>query len=238
MGGKIISSISRRSKYIFIHIKHKKEELKEKDKDGIIIHLGMTGKIRIEDQDFEEEELQKHDHVVFHLEENSKKFFLVYNDIRRFGLILLISEGPHQLNLGREVWDDDFLEYFEKLLSSKNRLEIKSLIMNNSLISGIGNIYASEILFASKIHPTQKCRDIQKPQIDLLHFNMKKVLEEAIENNGTTIKDYKSVTGLGGGYVTKVYGRKNCVNCNRKIEKFKQNGRMTYSCNFCQRKII
>ena len=229
--GLVIQSIDRRGKYLLL-----------KTKLGtLMIHLGMSGNLRILPK---EAPIKKHDHVdiVF------KNGYLVrLNDPRRFGSVLWhpASEGSieqHKLlaKLAPEPLADAFNGnyFFEKTRNSK--VTIKSLVMNSSVAVGAGNIYANESLFMSKIHPqTQACK-LSKKQCELLVSNIKKVLEAAIEQGGTTLKDFMSPDGKPGYFVQKlnVYDQqgKPCSICKTPIERIMLNQRASYLCPKCQKK--
>ena len=220
-----ILSISRRAKYIFLHL----EEI------TIIIHLGMTGTFRI--QKLGSNQVRKHDHVVFEFRDK----ILVFNDPRRFGsLHVTKSLENHFLikNLGPEPLEDGFnAEYLYKKIK-KAGVSTKSFLMNQKNVVGIGNIYASETLFLAKIHPLKEANKINIDDCKLIVNSSKKVLRAAIKLGGTTLKDFYSADGNPGYFKIKlnVYGREdlNCNECNSKIKKVNVNNRATFYCSTCQ----
>ena len=182
---KEITSITRRAKYIFLHL----------DEVTIIIHLGMTGTFRI--QKLGSNETRKHDHVVFEF----TKEILVFNDPRRFGS-LHVSTNPqdHFLiqHLGPEPLETDFnSEYLYKKIK-KAGVSTKSFLMNQKNVVGIGNIYACEILFSSGISPKRKIKYLNKNQCEEIVKNTKRIIKEAITKGGTTLKDFYSADGNKG----------------------------------------
>ena len=211
---KKILSITRRAKYIFLHL----------DEVTIIIHLGMTGTFRI--QTLGSNETRKHDHVVFEF----SKEILIFNDPRRFGS-LHISKAPqdHFLikHLGPEPLEDDFnSEYLCKKIK-KAGVSTKSFLMNQKNVVGIGNIYACEILFSSGISPRRKIKYLNKSQCKEIVKNTKRIIKEAITKGGTTLKDFYPADGNKGYFKIElnVYDRENeeCRVCNEKIIRFVQN---------------
>ena len=224
-----ITNISRRSKYILIHLSNKMI---------LIIHLGMSGKILIKDKRYQ---IQKHDHIEFILDDNSR---VIYNDPRRFGLIYLstnddISNIPLFRDLGLEPLSNEFTnDYFYSILKDKKQV-IKLAIMNPKIIVGVGNIYACESLFLSRISPLKSANSLSMDEISVLRDHIIKVLESSIDNGGSSLKDYENINGEKGFFQNNfyVYGRagKNCSICNFIIAKLKQSGRTTFYCPNCQK---
>lgn len=224
-----ITQISRRSKYILIHLDNNKI---------LIIHLGMSGKILIKDDKYI---IQKHDHVELILDDKSK---IIYNDPRRFGLIYLsdienIKNIELFKDLGIEPLEDQFTDdYFNAILKNKKQA-IKLAIMNPKIIVGVGNIYACESLFTSKISPERSANSLTKNEISTLRKNIIKILKNSIDNGGSSLKDYKNINGEKGFFQNSffVYGRngKECFICNEAIEKLKQAGRTSFYCPNCQK---
>lgn len=224
-----ILKVSRRSKYILIHL----------DNDKImIIHLGMSGKILIKDNQYL---IQKHDHIELTLDNNSK---IIYNDPRRFGLICLSDTKNVDAielfkNLGIEPLEDHFTnDYFSSILRNKKQA-IKLAIMNPKIIVGVGNIYACESLFFSKIYPERLANSLIRNEIVTLRENIIKILRISIDSGGSSLKDYENINGEKGFFQNSffVYGRsgKECYICNTVVEKIKQAGRTTFYCPNCQK---
>lgn len=223
--GQVIRSIRRRAKYLLI----------ETDQGTAIIHLGMSGNLRVLDQWIEP---NKHDHVDLTLT-NGK--VLRYHDPRRFGAWLWCETGvEHDVmsHLGPEPLTDDFnAEYlFEK--AQKRKVVTKQFIMDNKVVVGVGNIYASESLFGAKIHPQTLANQLTLSQITLLVDEIKKVLSRAITQGGTTLKDFNQADGKPGYFAQElqVYGKagKPCPTCGELIVEEKIGQRNSFYCEKCQ----
>ncbi len=227
-GCKIVK-ITRRAKYIQIFLDNSLV---------VLIHLGMSGKVLIKDQNYV---YQKHDHFSIHLNDGQQ---IVYNDPRRFGLIDLVkieelADSPLLRHLGIEPLEPEFTpEYLANILRNKKQ-PIKLTIMDNANIVGVGNIYASESLFLSEILPTRFSASLNINEVILLHQKIIEVLKDAIKQGGSSLKDYASVSGEKGYFQHsfKVYGRENenCSSCNNLIIKIKQAGRASFYCSICQK---
>jgi formamidopyrimidine-DNA glycosylase len=226
-----ITNLSRRAKYIIIEFANNY---------GLIIHLGMTGSWRLESTSIER---QKHDHAEFYL---LSGLVLRYNDPRRFGQIIVfepmeaIFEHKLFINLGPEPLTDDFDVKWLKSVCKGKKKPIKSLTMDNAIVVGVGNIYASESLFQAGINPLLAAGTISHSRLKRLTESIKNVLEAAIEAGGTTIKDYSSLNGEEGNFGRElmVYGKvgEKCIKCERGIiRQCYQSGRSTYYCPVCQR---
>lgn len=224
--GQRILSIRRRAKYIIFELH-----------DGVIIsHLGMTGSWRVEPKNWAR---RKHDHVAF---EFRAETFLVYEDARRFGFIEYWPKDEVELRfagLGAEPLSAD--TDFEKLtlVFKESNAPIKTTLMNQKYLVGVGNIYASEILFCAGVSPLKKCSKVTAAQYDLIWKATKRILEKAIQKGGSTIENYRNSFGESGGYQTQlyVYGRDAdlCVKCNTPIRSLVQAGRTTFWCKTCQK---
>ena len=229
----IILKIDRIGKYILINTSNK---------NTIIFHLGMSGYLSIKDDNFKK---IKHDHIIINfLDKNANKKSLVFNDQRRFGHIDFhntSSLGKHFLikNLGIDGLSKCLKYNFLSKIFFKKTMIIKNALLDQKIICGIGNIYASEILFYSKIHPLKKVNHLKKDEIKSLLFNINIVLSKAVLDGGTTIKDYKQPNGKVGYFKQKlkVYGREKlkCYDCRNIILKLTINKRATYICPECQK---
>ena len=201
----------------------------------LVTHLRMSGKFIYPS----EEQKAKHDRVNFVFTDKSK---LVYSDVRCFGTMELLKkdESIKEIKkLGLDALDKKFnLEYLSKKLQNKN-LSIKDFLLEQNQLAGIGNIYASEILFASGISPFKICNTISKKNTQKILENTQKILSLAVKHNGTSISDYRRVDDKKGEFQNflKVYGRKDevCSNCNSPIQKAKQRQRSTFYCAKCQK---
>lgn len=200
----------------------------------LLSHLRMEGKYFIDGA------ITPHDHVIFHFNDG----FLKYNDTRKFGRMYLIekdkvySEKPLCL-LGLEPWDEDLTSNYLIDKFKNKRLPIKSILLDQSIITGIGNIYADEILFKSHINPLKKGNEISINECkDIIKYT-RDILDEAIKLGGTTIKSYESSRGVHGKFQNNLlvhnHEGDNCPNCKSTIIKIKVNGRGTYYCPKCQK---
>ncbi|HJD56220.1 MAG TPA: bifunctional DNA-formamidopyrimidine glycosylase/DNA-(apurinic or apyrimidinic site) lyase [Rickettsia endosymbiont of Pyrocoelia pectoralis] len=204
---------------------------------SLIVHLGMSGRFTLQPSNYE---AKKHDHVVFYLSNNQQ---LIFNDTRRFGMIYSFKtdalEKDFFHNLALEPLSDLFdLSYLKSKLTSR-KVPIKNLIMDNNIVVGVGNIYASESLYLAKIHPDKLGSNLNDHEIENLISSIKEVLSKAIIAGGTTLKDF--VNGdKKPGYFTQqlmVYGKEaqSCLNCSSIIIKTKHSGRSTFYCKICQK---
>ena len=185
--------------------------------------------------------LSKHEHVVFTLDNKEE---LRYHDVRKFGKMHLIEKnkikeiGP-LIELGYEPWDNNLDSNYLKEKYQKKKLPIKTVLLDQSIITGIGNIYADEILFLSKINPEKISNTLNNNELDIIIKNTKLVLEDAIKQGGSTIRSYTSVDGVHGLFQQKLNVHtkegKPCNICNTKIIKIKVGGRGTYYCPTCQK---
>ncbi len=227
--GKKIVSMRRRAKYLLFEL----------DQGLIISHLGMTGTFFVH-QGTKKPLPQKHDHILITLSSNTQ---LHYNDTRRFGLFLY-HDTPQQLpsfllNLGPEPLSRAFNDAYLKKRLQNRSTPIKSLLMDNSIVVGVGNIYAQESLFSCQISPLREAKSLSDQEIKKLINAIKQTLREAIAQGGTTIKDFSNQNGQPGYFAQKlnVYGRAKqpCLICKAPIQNLTQAGRTTNFCSFCQK---
>ena len=201
----------------------------------LVSHLRMEGKYFIKDKD---SPIIKHEHIIFYLDDIT----LRYHDTRKFGKMYLvekdklISDTP--LNkLGLEPWDDNLTSNY-LINKYKKNISIKTLLLDQEVISGIGNIYADEILFLSHINPNKKGNKLTINDCDNIIINTRDVLSKSILFGGTTIRSYTSSLGVIGHNQDNLYvhNRENelCKICGSTIIKIKVNGRGTYYCPKCQ----
>lgn len=222
-GGKILA-IQRRAKYLII----------ETEKGNILSHLGMTGTWR------KLEHEQKHDHIYLHL---SDGVILAYCDPRRFGVFDFIEKGKiHTLlkSLGPEPFDPTLTaQSLWQALRNKN-IAIKAAIMDQKILVGVGNIYASEALFAAKIHPKKAARKVTLLQIEVLIGEVRRILQKAIQLGGSSIDDFHAFSGENGEFQDQhlVYDRSGqpCISCQTKLRSEVVAGRNTYWCPNCQKR--
>ena len=201
----------------------------------LVSHLRMEGKYFIKKNN---DEITKHDHVIFYF----SNFILTYNDTRKFGKMYLVEKDKLYIDtplnkLGLEPWDNKLNTKYLKDKFNKN-IAIKTLLLDQSIISGIGNIYADEILFLSKIYPKKLGKDLNEKELDNIIKYTKEVLEQGIKNKGTTIHSFSSLGSIGDNQNHLLVHTKEglpCVNCSTIIKKIKVNGRGTYFCPNCQK---
>ncbi|KLV07441.1 formamidopyrimidine-DNA glycosylase [Photobacterium aquae] len=224
--GQVIRRVSRRAKYLML----------ETDAGYAIVHLGMSGSLRILPADTPPE---KHDHVDLCL---SSGEMLRYNDPRRFGAWLWQSgEGEHPVlgKLGPEPLGDGFTVDYLQGRAKGRRTAIKQFIMDNQVVVGVGNIYANESLFAAGIHPKREAGKVSYQRLALLVDEIKTVLAFAIEQGGTTLKDFKNADGKPGYFAQElqVYGKAGqpCPRCDTALSEAKIGQRTTVFCSHCQR---
>lgn len=222
-----IRYIKRRAKYLILGV----------DSGGIIVHLGMSGSLRILEQSIC---AGKHDHVDLVLCNGT---VLRYNDPRRFGAWLWQEKGEQHellLNLGPEPLEDTFNADYIADKAKGKRASVKQFIMDNKIVVGVGNIYANESLFFAQIHPTSPAGKLKKRDWINLVSNIKQVLATAIRQGGTTLKDFSQVDGKPGYFAQElsVYGRagEKCPTCAEKIQQIKIGQRNSYYCESCQKK--
>ena len=224
--GQMIHDIKTRGKFIVIEL----------DDYSLLIHLRMEGKFMFRG---ELDEVTKHEHVEFTLD---GVVSFRYHDVRKFGKMYLIEKDKVYLvkplsELGLE-YDDCTLtkEYLYDKFKNK-KLPIKSVLLDQSIISGIGNIYDDEILFMSHIHPLRKAFSLTKKECEQIILNTRNVLDHAVALGGTTIRSFTSSEGVHGLFQNEllVHGQKKCPTCGEDIQKIQVNGRGTYFCKKCQK---
>src|SRR5258705_12106787 len=228
--GARIDAVNRRGKYILVEL----DSL-----DVLLVHLRMTGKFLCVGS---EQALPPYPHVVFYLDDDRR---LVFSDMRQFGRMRLLPASkllslPQIEALAPEPLTDDFSHaYFIDTLS-RSRRSLKQLLLDQTQILGLGNIYASEALFLARISPLKSAHTLSKARALRLHQAIRDILEEAIAAGSTLRID---LTDAGGSYIGtserfwRVYerGGEPCVNCGKGIRRVVQGGRSTYYCPKCQR---
>ena len=226
--GQVIHSITTRGKWIVFEL----------DNDYMLAHLRMEGKFFFRHIG---DEINKHEHVVFKLDNNEEFRFA---DPRKFARLLLIKKEelynskPYN-ELGLEPWDKSLTTTYLKNKFSSKRLPIKTILLDQSIIAGIGNIYADEILFLSKLNPLIKPLELKDKDLSNIIDNTIKVMDKAVSEGGTTIRSYTSEEGVTGLFQNNlnVHSRKGekCPVCGEVIVKTRVGGRGTYYCPKCQK---
>lgn len=228
---KEIREIDRRGKYLIFNLT---------DDKVWVVHLRMTGKLLYHQAP---KELQKHDHARFSFNDGSE---LVYNDTRAFGRFWLTEAGNIQqisgLNsLGLEPIDEAFsVEYWQNRIKRRPKAMVKAVLLDQTVVAGLGNIYADEVLFRAKIHPERQIHTLTEEENQRLADAMSDILRTAIANRGTTFRDYVDGNNERGGFqdFLQVFQKKGecCPNCGTTIERIKVAGRSSYFCPSCQTK--
>jgi len=238
-----ILKVGRFSKYLILHFYNRKK---------CLIHLGMSGTIHFVKKNkkniitntsfYNSPKLpSKHNHIEIFFDDCK----IVYNDPRRFGFFEIVENEEFLKkkfnHLGPEPFNSNYtLNYIYSKLRGKQK-NIKNFLIDQNFVSGIGNIYASEILFLSEINPTKKAKNLKKNDCKKILINSKKVLREAINKGGSSIKDFKNISGNYGGFQSefKVYQREGLkckrTNCIGIIKKKNISNRSTFFCNSCQK---
>lgn len=224
--GQRIESIERRAKYLLVHTQA----------GSAVLHLGMSGSLRVLDADTA---VGKHDHYDWLLDSGR---LLRFTDPRRFGSLLWQPPGSvHELlaRLGPEPLGDNFDGDHLWRLSRGRSAAIKTFIMDQAIVVGVGNIYAAEALFAAGIHPKRKAGSVSRERYARLAEAIKRILSYAIERGGTTLRDFISPDGAPGYFEQElyVYGRASqpCRNCGTTIRSIILGQRSTFYCAQCQR---
>ena len=220
-----IVRVGRYAKYLIFYLEN----------GAMLSHLRMEGKYYFQK---ESEELPKYVHLIFHL---NNGYRLAYGDMRKFGRLTFRLENelfttPPLMCVGVEANSDQI--DVDKLFTciSKKSLPIKSLLLDQHLLSGLGNIYADEVLFDAKVYPLKKGKEVTIEEFKRIVASSKRILDKAIACKGTTIRSYTSSLGVIGGYqdYLNVHTKTTCPICNTMLIKIKIGGRMTYFCKTCQ----
>lgn len=224
----------------------------------IYIHLKMTGHLLVKsekgkvksEKDFFEERVNQYVHHIFYLGKNKR---MEFSDLRKFGKIVLVDTDKVQnlkeiKSLGADAMSKELtLKKFQEILyrkSAQGRLaygekKIRDVLMDQNIISGIGNIYASEILFEAGVHPERKVGNLNRGEVEKIFEATKNILEKAIKLRGTSDSDYRDTSGAPGGFqkVLKVYRKagEKCQNCDTIIKRIKMGQRSAFVCLKCQK---
>ncbi|MCH5167278.1 MAG: DNA-formamidopyrimidine glycosylase [Erysipelotrichales bacterium] len=223
-----ITNVDNYGKWIFISL----------GSNTIMAHLRMEGKFFIKPQD---EKISKHEHIIFHLDDGTD---LRYHDVRKFGKMILVKtdeiyRSKEIAKLGIEP-DNKALSahYIHECLKSK-KMPIKTALLDQTIINGLGNIYADEVLFASGINPLREACSIKLTECESIKNAASAIITKATEMGGTTIRSYTSSLGVYGNYQSelKVHTKQGvpCQVCGSEIKKTRVGGRGTYYCPKCQK---
>lgn len=225
--GAPIAGLKRRGKYLLL----------ETESGTLIIHLGMSGSLRLVPCELP---LRPHDHAAFTLDTGQR---LIYHDPRRFGALVWTADpwAAHPLlrHLGVEPFDPLFTGGLLYRISRGHRQTVKSLVMDQRIVVGIGNIYANEALFRAGIHPARQAGQITKMRYQKLVESIRHTLASAIDRGGTTLRDFSDITGQPGYFqlALQVYAREEqpCPLCATPIRRIVLGQRATYYCPRCQK---
>lgn len=227
--GEEIHTITRRGKWLIFELDHY----------FLLSHLRMEGKYFM--RTVEDPKLT-HELVRFDFYDGSS---LRYHDTRKFGKMYLLLESELYdkkplCDLGLEPWDPALTPLYLKEKYKNKKIPIKQSLLDQSIITGIGNIYADEILYLSHIHPLKKCNCLTLENCDNIIENTQTVLSHAIELGGTTVRSFTSSEGVHGLFQNElfVHEQKKCPTCHQSITKIKVGGRGTYYCENCQREEV
>jgi len=236
--GQTVLRLRRRSKYILIDLS---------SAETLLVHLGMSGRMLVSGDPLgqfahEHPAAEKHDHVVLHMNNGAR---ITFNDPRRFGAMDLLNTAAadqHKLLavLGPEPLGNDFHEtHLIKAFAGKNT-PIKSALLDQRIVAGLGNIYVCEALFRSNISPIRKAGRIREQRVASLVPIIRDVLEEAIKAGGSSLRDFRQADGELGYFQHRfdVYGREGepcrTAGCNKQISRIVQSGRSSFYCKGCQ----
>ena len=225
LSGARFFSVGRRAKYLLL----------ETERGTLMVHLGMSGSLRIMPADTPP---LYHDHIDIVLD---NELCLRYHDPRRFGSFHWLQSLQHPLldHLGPEPLSDSFSGAYLYERSRRRRIPVKQFIMDGKVVVGVGNIYANEALFMAGIHPARAAGRIAEARYDILAGTIKQVLADAIEQGGTTLRDFVGGDGSPGYFAQqlRVYGREGqpCRVCRTPLKEIRQGGRSTILCPRCQR---
>lgn len=226
--GQTIQDITRKGKFLLFHL----------DDYILISHLRMEGKYSV---DHREEPVKKHTHIIFSLNDEKE---LRYNDVRKFGTMHLVNKGEELqqkplMQLGPDPFDEAFTtDYFYARVKKTERV-IKAVLLDQTVVAGLGNIYVDETLFKAGVHPLKQANKLTKKEASVIREEAIKTLEEAVIQGGTTIRSYVNSQGDMGMFQQElfVYGKENepCKQCGKAIVKMKVGGRGTHVCLYCQK---
>lgn len=225
VAGRQVTSVGRRGKYVVLGL----------DRGYLLIHLKMSGRLYVVPPG---QEPDRHEHTVFHLDDGHQ---LRFRDVRKFGRIYLVDEVEEVTgDLGPEPLADEFtLAEFRRRLERRSG-RLKSLLLNQSFLAGLGNIYADEVLFQARLHPLRRADTLTVAEQEALYEAIRDVLRRAVANRGTTLGDggYLDARGEAGQYQAQisVYGRTGepCRRCGVPIERLVVGSRSSHFCPCCQ----
>lgn len=244
--GRRILRLTRRAKYMIWELEEGSEGGQSSPSIALIIHLGMSGRFRVERKESQGFQPLKHDHMMIECGDSR----IIFNDARRFGLVDLcpvsdLRECVYFKHLGPEPLGDEWdFEAFCEILKSRAS-SIKQVLLDQKIVVGIGNIYANEALYMAGIHPMRPAKSLESQEIARLMEAVRAVLRAAIAQSGSTLRDYRRISGEVGGFQEhfQVYDRagQSCPECEMKaknapdspmccVQRIVQNGRSSFFC--------
>ena len=231
LAGAAVGEITRRGKWIVLEIRHDPKG----SAAALLVHLGMTGQFTVVPASTE---VAAHTHLLFALDNGTE---LRFRDIRRFGSVQLFPSVAAALDgLGEKLGPEPFdipAEGFASAVRSSART-LKAILLDQSVVAGVGNIYADEALFRAGLHPERRGKSLTPADCDRLRRTIEDVIARAIEGRGSTIRDYVGGSGLKGGFQNEhaVYGRTGepCPTCGAMVERIVVAGRSSHFCPTCQ----
>lgn len=231
--GRRIEKIGRRAKYLILDLD---------GDDVILVHLGMSGSLTCRDADFDSSEFdRRHDHVEFKLDNGTR---LVFNDPRRFGMVRLVKRAAlpalrEMKGLGPEPLSAEFNADYLANQARGRKVAIKNLIMDQRIVAGVGNIYASEVLYRAGVRPTRRAGRLKRDEIERVARLIPLILRDAIDGRGTTFRNYRDSEGRRGTFADRlqVYGREGekCYRCSTLIKNVVVGQRASFYCPTCQK---
>jgi formamidopyrimidine-DNA glycosylase len=227
--GRRVEEVARRSKYLWLHLD---------DESVVVVHLGMSGRLV---KVAASAPLEPHTHVRLPLDDGTE---LRFRDPRRFGMLFVVRRSeldthPRFAELGPEPFAAEFDWQMLRQRARNSRRAIKNVLMDASVVVGVGNIYACESLHRARIHPTTPALRLSPARWQALHASVLEVLRDAVDAGGTTLQDFRDADGRDGAFQQRlrVYDRagEDCRRCGRRIRRIVQGGRSTFYCPGCQR---
>lgn len=229
LNGRSVIALRRRSKYLIFELD---------DQSWLLVHLGMSGKLRLVEDNVERE---RHDHVEIVLGANGRAGRLRLNDPRRFGCLLPGVGDPleHRLlaRLGPEPLEAEFDGGYLYQAARGKRIAVKAFLMDAGVVVGVGNIYANEALYRAGIRPDRAAGRVSRQRYERLAAAVREVLEEALQAGGTTLRDYADSSGRRGYFEQQlaVYGGGHCPSCGGELRHKRLAQRSSWFCPRCQR---
>ena len=229
--GKRVEEVSRRAKIIQIRL----------PSETALLHLGMSGSVRISDY---KPNQKPHDHIELTLSNEGKNYYVTYNDPRRFGYFDImphdqLATNPSLASLGPEPLSEAFNEAYLQEKLAQSSAPIKSFLLDQRKVAGLGNIYVCEALYRAGISPRRRASSVKGKRAERLVPAIQSVLRDAIAQGGTSLRDHRQPDGALGYFVQQldVYGRDDspCHHCQTPIKLLTQSGRSSYYCPNCQR---